>query len=199
MAHWTEKNLKHFLYRIAADFVTQLETKMQGESLTKTDLAQKLGKSKSRVSQILNNPGNLSLKTIIELARVLRLKVALVAYDDRDRDNERGPINSDIFRICWENSGKPRDFWSLQELQRVATTDVTASLPLKIQVRNVIVMPCSHASHRLKCFGWSHELEHLKAWCMGEWLEAQDPVSQIDELQNMVIRGTASQNTNMIQ
>lgn len=122
MKHWTERSVGDFLYRITADFVAQLETKIQAESLNKSDLAQKLGISKGRVSQILNNPGNLSLKTIIKFARVLGMKIAIVAYDDGDQENERGPINSEIFRICWENSGKPADFWSLHEYACSAST-----------------------------------------------------------------------------
>jgi len=130
MAHWTERSLEDFLYRIAADFVAQLETKIQAESLNKADLAQMLGISKGRVSQILNNPGNLSLKTIIKFARALGMKIAIVAYDDKDYKNRRGPINSEIFRICWENSGKPTDFWSLKEANCTAiTTDKSSEQP----------------------------------------------------------------------
>jgi transcriptional regulator with XRE-family HTH domain len=114
--HWTEKSTKDFLFRIASDFVEQLEAKMESKGWTKAQLAKALGVTKGRVSQIINNPGNLSLDMIIRCARVLGMKVAIVAYDDGDERNERGPVNSEIFRICWENVGKPRDFWSLQEM-----------------------------------------------------------------------------------
>jgi len=130
MKHWTERTVDDFLYRITADFVGQLENKIESESLNKSELARKLGISKGRVSQVLNNPGNLNLKTIIRFARALGMKMAIVAYDDKDPDNERGPINADIFRICWENSGKPIDFWSLQESRCTATNVATVSIPL---------------------------------------------------------------------
>jgi transcriptional regulator with XRE-family HTH domain len=130
MAHWTERSVDDFLYRVAADFSTQLEKRIQSEPLSKVKLAQKLGVSKGRVSQILNNPGNLTLKMIIKCARALGMKVAIVPYDDGDSNNERGPINSEIFRVCWENAGKPIDFWSLEKPQSVAVTaDVMATLP----------------------------------------------------------------------
>lgn len=112
--HWTEDSVAGFLYKIAADFVTQLEEKMDSLPLSQSEVAERLGVSEGRVSQILNNPGNLTLKMIIKCARSLGLKVALVAYDDKDPANERGPINSDIFRICWENQGRPRTFRYLQ-------------------------------------------------------------------------------------
>jgi len=128
MAHWTERSTDAFLYRITADLLDQLEERIQSKSLSKAELAKKLGVSKGRISQILNNPkGNLSLKTIIRYARALGMKVTIVAYDDGDPDNQRGPINSDIFRACWENSGQPADFWSVQELQCAATN--VAMLP----------------------------------------------------------------------
>ena len=120
MIHWTERSIDDYLYRIAADFAAQLEKKIQSEPLSKTKLAQKLGVSKGRVSQILNNPGNLTLKMIIKCARALGLKVSIIAYDDNDQKNERGPINSEIFRICWENSGKPVNFFSIEKAQCTA-------------------------------------------------------------------------------
>jgi transcriptional regulator with XRE-family HTH domain len=123
--HWTEKSIDDFLYRIASDFVMQLEERIQSEPLSKVKLAENLGVSKGRVSQILNNPGNLTLKMIIKCARALGMKVAVVAYDDGDQTNQQGPINSVIFRSCWENSGKPLDFWSMTRPQyAIANTDL---------------------------------------------------------------------------
>lgn len=112
--HWTEKNTESFLSRITFDFIAQLEQKMESLPLTQAELAKKLGVTDSFVSQILNNPSNLSLKTIIKYARALGLKVAVVAYDDNDPDNERGLTNSEIFSICWEKQGKPVDYFSLE-------------------------------------------------------------------------------------
>jgi hypothetical protein len=67
-----------------------------------------------RISQIFNNPGNLTLNKIVQYARALGLKVAVIAYDDGDHINKNGPISSEIFNICWENAGKPKDFFGLQ-------------------------------------------------------------------------------------
>ncbi|MBM4329364.1 MAG: helix-turn-helix transcriptional regulator [Deltaproteobacteria bacterium] len=160
MKHWTERSVGDFLYRIAADFVAQLETKIEAESLNKADLAQKLGISKGRVSQIFNNPGNLSLKTIIKFARALGMKVTIVAYDDKDQDNARGPINSEIFRICWENSGKPADFWSLQESRCVATS--TATIGIVLEARKVVELP-SHSGQRFPVITWPYSAHEQHA------------------------------------
>ena len=117
IAHWTERSIKDFLYRIGADFVTQLEDVMESRGLKQVDLARRLELSEGRVSQLMNNPGNLTLSMIIKCARALDMKVAIVAYDDNDNENIHGPINSDIFRICWERAGQPLDFWSLNNVQ----------------------------------------------------------------------------------
>ncbi len=113
--HWTERSNKDFLFRIAADFIAQLEDKMESLPISQDELAQRLGVTKGRVSQILNNPGNITLGKIVEYARTLEMKVSIVAYEDNDPNNERGPINSAVFNICWEKYGKPHDFWAFQE------------------------------------------------------------------------------------
>lgn len=113
--HWTEKSTENFLSRITFDFIAQLEQKMESIPLTQLELANKLNVTEGRVSQILNNPSNLTLKNIIKYARALGMKIAIVAYEDGDPDNTRGLVNSEIFSICWEKQGKPADFFSLEE------------------------------------------------------------------------------------
>jgi len=120
--HWTSEDDTAFVHRIAFDFVTQLEKRMEAMSLTQGGLAKKLGVSEGAVSQILNNPQNLTLKTIVAYARALGIKASIVAYDDNDPLNQRGPVNSAIFSTCWENAGKPSDFWSLNDNLRVVST-----------------------------------------------------------------------------
>ena len=120
--HWTERSNKDFLFRIAADFIAQLEDKMESLPMSQDELAQRLGVTKGRVSQILNNPGNITLGKIVEYARTLEMKVSIVAYEDNDPNNERGPINSAVFNICWEKYGKPQDFWAFEEKENMAST-----------------------------------------------------------------------------
>src|SRR5947209_11775945 len=109
-AHWTAKSVDAFFQRIAFDFITQIEKRVDALPRKQAELAEKLGVTEGRVSQILNNPaGNvISLKKAIKLARAVGMKVALVAYDEKDPDNERRPVNSDIFRLSWERSNSLR-------------------------------------------------------------------------------------------
>jgi len=111
--HWTEGNVKDFLYRIASDYIDQLQKQMDALPISQAEFAKQLGVTEGRVSQILNKPGNLKLEKIIEYARALGLKVAIVAYNDGDSDNLNGPVNSEIFNICWERARKPADFVSI--------------------------------------------------------------------------------------
>lgn len=125
MQHWTNKTYADFVYRIASDFVSQIEEKLEAVSLDRSDYARLLGVGVSRVSQVFNNPGNLRLETMVRCARALGMKLAIVAYEDGDSANSRGPVNSQIFAECWKKSGMPRDFFDLgtpPSIREVAST-----------------------------------------------------------------------------
>ncbi|MGO9256809.1 MAG: helix-turn-helix domain-containing protein [Bryobacteraceae bacterium] len=111
--HWTARSIEDFLYRVGFDFVQQIEKFLDAAPANQASLARSLGVTEGRVSQVLNNPGNLTLRKVIEYARALRQKVAIVLYDDNDYENANGPINPEIFTRCWERSGKPSDFFAI--------------------------------------------------------------------------------------
>jgi predicted XRE-type DNA-binding protein len=115
LKHWTERSVDDFLYKIGWDFVAQIEHLIESGQTSQAALAESLGVSKGRVSQVLSNPGNLTLKNIVRYARALGKKVSVVAYDDADPDNQRGPINAEIFSACWERAGKPTDYFALND------------------------------------------------------------------------------------
>jgi len=118
--HWTESSLDAYLHCIATDWVMQVEKAMEKDGVQRSKLAKRLGVTSGRVSQVLNDPGNLTLKKIIEYARAIHKKVSIVCYDDGDPENRNGPVNSEIFQICWERAGRPTDFFGLRESQAVA-------------------------------------------------------------------------------
>lgn len=130
MTHWTTANDESFISRITFDFVAQLEHKLETSGTTQSEMARKMNVTEGAVSQILNlGRTNLNLKTMVRCARALGLKVAIVAYDDDDPENVRGPVGSEIFADCWEATGRPRDIWSLERnLRTVATTQVAAGI-----------------------------------------------------------------------
>jgi transcriptional regulator with XRE-family HTH domain len=128
--HWTESNVEAFIQRVTFDFITQLEKKMESSpDVNQSALAQKLDVTEGAVSQILNSPRNLTLKTMVRYARALGMKLAVVAYDDGDEENRRGPINSDIFRLCWERAERPRTFRQLQQSDTLEMVAGTFTVP----------------------------------------------------------------------
>jgi hypothetical protein len=113
--HWTNRSEEDFAHKISSDFVLQLEKKMEADHVSSAELAQSLGLSAGRVSQVLNDPGNLTLKNGVRFTHALGMKAALVAYDDGDPQNNNGPVNSEIFYRCWQRYGSPKDFFELAE------------------------------------------------------------------------------------
>lgn len=111
--HWTENGADDYLFRISADFMRFIEDAMDTEEINQAILADRLGVSEGRVSQVVNNPGNLTLRNVVQYARAVNRKVSLVGYDDGDRDNRNGPVQPEIFADCWERLGKPTDFFAL--------------------------------------------------------------------------------------
>lgn len=109
LKHWTANSIDDFVFRISSDFVAQLETKMEDVGEDYKSLAKTLDVTPGRVSQILNNPGNLTLKNTVKYARALGMKIAIVAYDDDDPTNNNGPVNSEVFSACWQKAGRPTD------------------------------------------------------------------------------------------
>jgi transcriptional regulator with XRE-family HTH domain len=130
--HWTASSVDDFVHRLSFDFITQLAKRLESSPLNRVKLASALGVSKGRVSQILNNPSNLTLKRAVAYARALGMKVSVVAYDDGDHNNENGPVNSEIFSICWEKAGSPTDFQTAESLSPIggmATTNEAVVVP----------------------------------------------------------------------
>jgi hypothetical protein len=111
--HWTAGSIQNFTYRIAADFLAQVETEIESGEVSRTLLAKRLDRTPGRVSQLLNNPGNLTITSAVRLVRAAGMKVALVAYKDNDPQNNNGPINSAIFSQCWKDVGAPTTFFEL--------------------------------------------------------------------------------------
>jgi transcriptional regulator with XRE-family HTH domain len=127
-AHWTTRDRGAFLFKVLDDFTVQLEKKMDSLNMTRGKLAKRLNVSKGRVSQVMNNPGNISLRVAITYARSLGMKVALIAYEDGDPKNLKGPINAEIFANCWDKCGKPRDNWEMASFQQLLPADAEGHL-----------------------------------------------------------------------
>jgi hypothetical protein len=114
-AHWTERGTADFQFRIGFDFIQQINDLLDARVITRKQFAANLHVSKGRVSQVLNDPGNLTLKQVVKYARGVRRKVSVVLYDDGDNDNRKGPISPQVFSRCWERQGKPSDVFKMEQ------------------------------------------------------------------------------------
>jgi hypothetical protein len=111
--HWTSRSTEDFTYRIASDFLAQVENHIEQHGPSKTELAQRLQRTVGRISQMFN-PGNITVGSAVRLCNATGMKVALVAYEDGDPGNKKGPINSEIFHRCWKYMGSPANFFELE-------------------------------------------------------------------------------------
>jgi transcriptional regulator with XRE-family HTH domain len=115
VAHFTQQGISAFVCSISSTFVAQIETRMEEKGISRSELADRLKKSSGRISQILNSPGNLGLKSMVETAGSVGMKVSVVAYDDDDPSNENGPIDPDVFVKCWERAGRPANLFDVED------------------------------------------------------------------------------------
>ena len=77
--HWTTQSTDQMASRVASDFLSQIEEKIAEADWSHTDLAEALGVTKGRISQVFNNPGNLTLKTMLKLAEAAKMLEVLEA------------------------------------------------------------------------------------------------------------------------
>ena len=113
LKHWTSRSEHAFAHAIASDFVAQIETVMEDEEIERKALAEKMGVTPGRVSQVLNNPVSMNLRTVVKYSRAVNRKVAIVTYDDGDTNNVNGPIDAGVFSGAWEQAGCPTSLFDL--------------------------------------------------------------------------------------
>lgn len=113
--HWTERSEDDFRYSVAFDFMGHVESRLESLGWSQDRLANEIGVTKGRISQLLNNPGNLTLKTIVSIVRSLDMKFSIVSYLNDDSINAGGPISSNVFLSCWNKLNKPCNMWDVEE------------------------------------------------------------------------------------
>lgn len=81
---WLEKRLEDPQFRrlyerecVAEEFICALEEQMRKESVTRTALAEKMGCSPANITRVMSSTTNLTLKSIIEMAFAVDMRVRL--------------------------------------------------------------------------------------------------------------------------
>jgi len=147
--HWTNRGDDAFAHAIASDFAAQIETILEEEGIERKVLAEKMRVTPGRVSQVLNNPASMNLRTVVKYSRAVNKKVAIVTYDDGDKNNENGPIDAGVFSGAWEQAGCPTSLFGL----------AGASL---IGSYGFVVSQGSYTEHSLKGIPASEETQRLQ-------------------------------------
>ena len=62
---------------------------LEKEKISRKELADRLGKSKGFISQLLNGGRNLTLRTVADILHVLGYKVAITPYKEGEQRQER--------------------------------------------------------------------------------------------------------------
>lgn len=137
--HWTETSVEDFQFKVSFDFVEQLQEALRNQGTSQSEFATTLGLTKGRVSQIINNPGNLTLRSMVRWSRALGQKVSIVLYDDGDATNRDGPVDSEIFRKCWEIAGMPSHHGDLPDCA-LKQMSAQSLIPHKSSGNNVIYL-----------------------------------------------------------
>lgn len=102
---------------ITFEFMMALYAKMEEKGISLEELAAKLGKTEKYVEKKFNDPGKLSLDTMVPWAAALGLKVSVVPYDDQDPSFEKMPVYSGMFAGIWETIGRPHIFEELEAIK----------------------------------------------------------------------------------
>ncbi len=113
--HWTSADSEAYQLHLAYDFVAQIQLPLDEKGMNRADLANELKVTPGRVSQVMNNPGNMSLQTMIHWADAVGSKIALVVYKDAAERGENAPVHGNVFRRCWEKLGQPRDLFEIND------------------------------------------------------------------------------------
>lgn len=110
--HWTADSPLRMVRAISSDFIAQLETVMEDSGWGHAELAKRLDVTMGRVSQMMNSPGNFTLKNGILYGAAVGMNVAVIAYP---MECTTTPISGDVFRACWEIAGRPKNMFDIQE------------------------------------------------------------------------------------
>ncbi len=115
MQHWTAGSPLRMVRAISADFIAQLESIIEEiPGFSHGDLAKRIGVSLGRVSQVMNSPGNFTLKNTVVYTNAVEMNLAIVVYPIEPNGNG-APISGDVFRTCWEIAGRPRNMFDIHD------------------------------------------------------------------------------------
>ena len=124
--HWTAESVEAYQYAVASDFIAQIQEQMEMCNLRPKDIAARLDETEAYILQVFDHPGDMTLTTMIAIAQADTDGLSIVGYV-AGRSTAQGPVNSKIFRACWEVAGAPCDFFELEDVLDSNTTHKVAA------------------------------------------------------------------------
>ena len=109
-SHWTAESTEAYKYAICANFVSAVQKVIDTKNVTMTKIARELGVPKGDAQHLFDRPGNLTLEQMIIISRFLELDLSIVSYNNYP-NNERGPVNGQLFFKAWDEKGRAQDFF----------------------------------------------------------------------------------------
>jgi transcriptional regulator with XRE-family HTH domain len=88
---------------------------LENEKISRKELADRLGKTKGFVSQLLNGGRNLTLRTVADILHVLGYRASLTAHKEEVKRQESNVIE---FRTTYTQRKKPAENWEELEVPR---------------------------------------------------------------------------------
>jgi transcriptional regulator with XRE-family HTH domain len=88
---------------------------LEKENISRKELADRLGKSKGFISQLLNGGRNLTLRTVADILHVLGYRASLTPFKEGEQRQESNVI---IFRTQQMNPKNPEQNWEPLKVQR---------------------------------------------------------------------------------
>ena len=88
---------------------------LENEKISRKELADRLGKSKGFVSQLLGGGRNLTLRTVADILHVLGYRVALKPYKEEEKRKERKVVE---FKTSYSLRKKPEQNWKQLQYSR---------------------------------------------------------------------------------
>ncbi len=113
--HWTRENEEALVNSLAMDLTSIVEEALDQGRLSRAQLRKALNVTNGRISQILSAPGNLTLRTMVRLARACGKDITVVPYEYQGDDS--GPIHPQVFYASWEAAGKPAMMWQVDSVR----------------------------------------------------------------------------------
>jgi transcriptional regulator with XRE-family HTH domain len=98
---------------------------LEKEKISRKELADRLGKSKGFISQLLNGGRNLTLRTVADILHVLGYKVSLTAHKEEVKRQESNVIE---FRTAYTQRKKPVENWEKLEVPRTDNSPDKAAI-----------------------------------------------------------------------